>query len=661
MRQWDPYPFILLNLALSFQAAYAAPFIMMSQNRQQDIDRKSAEDDFGAFPNHNTCSVTGLTMKRICCLALLFAFALIPNALAQGGLKPVELPQGYWPLAKSQAVIDKTKIIRIAPDLSRLNEGERKAVAKLVEVGEIFRQINEEQRHPQALASYAALRELDRQLGSPPETKNLLTLYALNRGPIATTLSNEREPFLPVDGESPGKNVYPWKITKDEVEGFLSAHPESREAILALRTVVRRAEVSNLQKDLSKIAQYPALATLHPTLSVTLRRLLSAPDRKTLYAVPYSVAYADELMRAYFLLFEAADAVQEEDRDFAGFLRNRARDLLTNDNESGDAAWVTGQFKNLNAVIGAYEVYSDELFAAKAFFTLVLFIQRVEETNAVRLVIKNPQALEDSLPYSPRKNVRDRIPFGIFDMVIGFGDNASAGAEILPNENYLQRYGRIILLRSNVIGNPDLFLNQSRGWAAVVPAHADDLTPHGKGMLYLWHEVGHYLGVERTKDGVETAVALAEAAPVLEEMKAELVSGFLGLSLRQQGYYNDRQLRSLYANMIDAALLTEKPRREQPYQTLWLVEWNYFLEHGLLSFDRASGTLSIDYDRYQEVVTKLLETVLEIQYSGDKQAADRFIQRYSTWDEDLHGVIAKKRRDAEQFQFSHYEFEILDR
>ena len=45
IQQWDPYPFILLNLALSFQAAYAAPFIMMSQNRQQDIDRKEAEND----------------------------------------------------------------------------------------------------------------------------------------------------------------------------------------------------------------------------------------------------------------------------------------------------------------------------------------------------------------------------------------------------------------------------------------------------------------------------------------------------------------------------------------------------------------------------------------------------------------------------------------
>jgi uncharacterized membrane protein len=46
VQRWDPYPFILLNLALSFQAAYAAPFIMMSQNRQQDIDRKEAALDY---------------------------------------------------------------------------------------------------------------------------------------------------------------------------------------------------------------------------------------------------------------------------------------------------------------------------------------------------------------------------------------------------------------------------------------------------------------------------------------------------------------------------------------------------------------------------------------------------------------------------------------
>jgi uncharacterized membrane protein len=43
---WDPYPFILLNLILSFQAAYTAPAIMMSQNRQSDVDRHQANNDF---------------------------------------------------------------------------------------------------------------------------------------------------------------------------------------------------------------------------------------------------------------------------------------------------------------------------------------------------------------------------------------------------------------------------------------------------------------------------------------------------------------------------------------------------------------------------------------------------------------------------------------
>ncbi|MCZ2857888.1 DUF1003 domain-containing protein [Blastococcus sp. VKM Ac-2987] len=43
--RWDPYPFILLNLAFSTQAAYAAPLILLAQNRQTDRDRVQAEED----------------------------------------------------------------------------------------------------------------------------------------------------------------------------------------------------------------------------------------------------------------------------------------------------------------------------------------------------------------------------------------------------------------------------------------------------------------------------------------------------------------------------------------------------------------------------------------------------------------------------------------
>ena len=45
VHHWDPYPFILLNLAFSTQAAYAAPLILLAQNRQDDRDRAQAEVD----------------------------------------------------------------------------------------------------------------------------------------------------------------------------------------------------------------------------------------------------------------------------------------------------------------------------------------------------------------------------------------------------------------------------------------------------------------------------------------------------------------------------------------------------------------------------------------------------------------------------------------
>ena len=46
VRHWDPYPFIFMNLVLSLQAAYAAPIIMMSQNRQANRDRLEAHNDY---------------------------------------------------------------------------------------------------------------------------------------------------------------------------------------------------------------------------------------------------------------------------------------------------------------------------------------------------------------------------------------------------------------------------------------------------------------------------------------------------------------------------------------------------------------------------------------------------------------------------------------
>ena len=578
------------------------------------------------------------------------------------------LPPGYWPLETSQPIIDKTQTITLAPDLSQLSADERKAVAKLLEVGKIFQSIYEDQRHKQALSSYRDLLQVDKS-GSMPATQNLLTLYRLFQGPIATTLDNKREPFLPVEPVVPGKNMYPWGVKKEEIESFLSSHPEKRDEVMSLRSVVRLANSLSADNDLAKLRKYPALDTLHPGLKAELEALPGgkAPPRGTMpmrtqgfYAVPYSVVYADELMKAYTLLNEAADALQKGDAEFARYLRNRARDLLSDDYESGDAAWVTGHFKNLNAQIGSYETYDDELYGVKTFFAFSLLATRQQETSALRQAMKGLQALEDSLPYDHHKKVREDIPVGVYDVIADFGQARGGNtATILPNESYLaRRYGRTILLRANIMREPNIFEGTARAFAAAVGEdQAKELTSDGNFYRTLWHEVGHYLGVDRTKDGRDLDQALQDDASALEEMKADLVSLYVAEALHEQGYYTDGQLRSIYAGGILRVLQNVKPRRDQPYQTMQLMQWNFFLENGLLTFENAK--LRIHYDKYHTVVGKLLQKVLEVQNAGDKTGADQFIDQYTTWKDDLHGVIAKNMREQSRYRFRLFKYAAL--
>ncbi len=560
--------------------------------------------------------------------------------------------EGYWEASQSDAILDKTLRLRLAPDLSHLSEGEREAVARLLQVGNIMQRLFEASKHHQSLAALADLHALDRMMGSSVQTKKLLDLYRLFKGPVATDLDNRRTAFLPVDPETPGKNVYPPGITRDQVEEFLEGHPEQRREILHLRSVVRRTERSNLKEDLAKLEAYPAQDALHPGLRGRLQALLKGQAGQELYAVPYSLAYAEELFACFRLLTEAAEWVREDDPDLASYLANRARDLLADDYEAGDASWVTGQFRNLNAQIGSYETYDDGLFGVKSFFSLSLLVRDQERSRKLAAAIGGLQELQDALPYSGSKKVREDIPVGIYDVVADFGQARTTNtATILPNESrHARKYGRIILMRQNILRHPELFaLSRSNFDAAVAPEHAGDLNLDGNFERTLWHEVGHYLGPDRTSDGRELDVTLERFSDLYEEMKADLVSLFAARSLHAQGYLDDVGLRSFYAGGIRRVLQNVKPRRQQPYQTMQLMQMNFFLEAGLLRLQ--GGWLHIDYERYHATVRDLLGKVLAIQESGSAGAAGEFIERYGGWDEDLHGVVARRMRESARYRY----------
>lgn len=584
-----------------------------------------------------------------------------------GALEARGLPPGHWEGAEVRRVLDKTAVLRLAPDLSDLSPAEVRCVDRLLEAGKVVQRIYESSLHPQARAARERLVQLDRERDSPPETQDLLTLYALFQGPIATTLENRRAPILPMDSTSPGKNVYPWQVKHAEVDRYLKAHPEERAALLHLRSAVRRAEPEAIRRDLSALARHPVLATLHPGLRERLERLLQRAGEDggagAFYAVPYAVAYADDVLELYRLVQEAAGAIERTDADFARFLRHRSRDLLTDDYEAGDAAWVTGDFGSLNVQLGSYEVYDDELFGVKAFFGLSLLKRDRKTSEELRRALKGLQAFEDSLPYPAPKRVREDIPIGVYDVIADFGQARSTnGATNLPNESYIARkYGRIILMRANLLRNPQLFEMARESWhAAVDPRHAGDLDSEGKFYYTLWHEIGHYLGPDLHKDGRDLYATFEENASILEELKADLVALYLSRALREQGYYDDARLRSVYASGIQRLLQSNRPRREEPYKVMMLMQMNYYLENGLLEAAPGDPVLRIRYDRYHDTVAAFLKDVLAMQYEGDKAAADRFIERYTAWRPDLHEALAEKIRANETYRYRLLRYAALE-
>lgn len=566
------------------------------------------------------------------------------------------LPDGYWNQAERRAVLDTTRTLRLESDLASLTAGERAAVDHLLAAGAILHTLYERQLHPQAPAALTAIERLP--AGAARE--ELLQLFRLYRGPIATTLDNTREAFVPVAPVQPGKGVYPDGLLREELDAFLGANPQQRDALLDARSVVRRGEAAQIAADLATLARHPALDLLHPRLRPRLEVLRAKPGG--FYALPYSVAWADEIVAVYRHLQQAADAVAGDDAEFAGYLRARARDLLADDYEAGDAAWVTGRFRRLNAQIGAYETYDDELLGVRTFFSMSVMTRRAAESEKLAGALGGLQAIHDALPLRVERRIRPEIPVGVYDVVADFGQARGGNtASILPNDAlHASRYGRIILLRDNIMRHPANTGQSADIWrAAIVAQQQDDLVPQGGVQRTLWHEIGHYLGVDRSRDGRGLDQALQESSSLYEELKADLVSLHAIPQLKASGYYDAAAAHAVYASGILRVLQRNQPRRDQPYNTMQLMQWNWFLDRGVLAFDAESGRMRIDYARYPDAVRSLLAEVLELQAAGDRARAEAFVTRWTRWDPKLHEVVAQSIREALRFRYTLYRYAAL--
>ncbi len=554
-----------------------------------------------------------------------------------------------WTEDQVRPLLDKTLRLRFDYDSDELTANERAAVKELLAAGERLHTLYLEQVHPQG-------RDIEKQIADYPGRQDLKDLYRMMKGPVATTLENNRESFLNVMPLTSAKNVYPQGTTREDMDAFLLANPDRKDELLHLRAVVKTADEANKQAAYQVLERYPALETLHPGIRDYIA------NAQTYFSLPYSLAYADDIFFIYDRLHAAAKHIENEDIAFARFLRLRARDLLADNYDGSDAMWVTGRYTgNLNAQIGSYETYDDNLYGVKSFFSLSLLKRDKIKSEELAASIGDLQAIENALPYQAQKTVSSNIPVAVYNVIADFGQARGTNtATILPNEGHLSRqFGRTILIRSNVLRNAALYeISKSSFTSATHAKHHDDLDLEGNFYRTLWHEIGHYLGPDQTKTGGDIDAALQNTADLFEEMKADLVSLFAAPRLHASGAFTDNQLRSFQASGILRVLQKNRPRRTQAYGTMKLIQFNWYVDKGLLNIK--NGKVSIDYSKYDNAVSSLLEKVLDIQNEGNRNQANSFVDQWTAWSDDVHGRIGQNMKNAESYRYRLVTYEALN-
>jgi len=517
----------------------------------------------------------------------MIATALLAAALVTGPTAPA------FPDAAALARLEAQYApVDLAVDLTALPEGERKALAKLVEAARIMDALFLRQAWAGNEALLLSLLDDASPLG-----RARLGFFLRNKGPW-DRLDHDR-PFLPgVPAKPEAANFYPAGPTRDEVDRWAKGLPEAeRAAATGFFTVVRRAPSGGLA------------------------------------AVPYAVEYQGELAEAARLLREAAALTAAP--TLRAFLETRADAFLSNDYYASDVAWMELDAA-VEPTIGPYEVYEDGWFNAKAAFEAFVCVRDDAESRKLERFGKELQDIEDHLPLDPAfKNPKlgALAPIRVVNEVFAAGDarrGVTTAAYNLPNdERVVAEKGSKRVMLKNV--------QQAKFDRVLLPIARVALSPADRKRVafeaffthILMHELVHGLGPHQIVVGGRATTVrqeLADAYSAMEEAKADVAGLFALQRLVDRGIVGKEMERTLYVTFLASAFRSIRFGLGEAHGRGIALQLNWLLDQGGV-VARKDGTFAVDDGKVKDAVAGLAREILSIQARGDRAAAVALLDR----------------------------------
>jgi hypothetical protein len=497
------------------------------------------------------------------------------------------------------------RAVRMPFDAQALTPRQQQLVAKLVEATRRLDELFWEQSDPQGLQLYRSL------AGSAKSTdQQLRRLLRINGGRY--DLIRENAPFAGAGPRPPGGSLYPVDLTRAEFDAYVAKHPEQKAALYDPYTVVRRQG-----------------------------------DR--LVAVPYHVAYAKWLAPITRALREAAALA--DDAAFANFLRLRADSLHNDDYFNSDLAWMDLQNPQFDLIFAPYETYLDHFLGVKGSYGAAVLIRNDAESRKLQVFQKYVPDIQDALPLPPedRPSKRGHVsPMEVMDAPYRGGDlrhGYQAVADNLPNDPrvHAEKGSKKIFFKNFMDARVEhviLPIAQRLMRADQVKLASAD----GYFTTTLMHEIAHGIGpvVARTASGPQDIrAAIGPEFSGLEEAKADIV-GLFGLKwLADHGGYPPEKLAGCYVSEVAGIFRTVRFGIAEAHGRAEIMEFNFFVERGVIGFDAATGRYAVDVARMPDAVAALAAELLAQEATGDRARVEAWFARYGSMPPQLARALEK--------------------
>ena len=492
----------------------------------------------------------------------------------------------------------KAKIAQYSPteisfDGSLLSEQQMAVVQKLVEAADVLDDIF----WMQASHDGRALRE-KLAASEDPMDKLYLEYLLINYGPYDRLEENKN--FYGTKEKPSGAGYYPEDMTKEEFNQWIADHPASKELFENLFTVIRR------QKD-------------------------------RLVAIPYSIAYAEELETAARLLKQAASLA--DNPSLKRYLSSRAEALLTDDYYQSDCDWMDLEGHLIEVVIGPYEVYEDKLFNYKAAFEAFITLKDPAESKKLEQIVSYLPTLEQNLPIPDAYKNPDRgaeSPISVVQEIYTAGDTRAGvqtAAFNLPNdEKVREEKGSKKVMLKNV--------QEAKFEKILVPISQIVIDPEQLQYIsfdayfnqILLHEISHGLGPGRITlpDGTETLVnkELKELYSAIEEAKADVVGMYNLFFLMDEGMYPETMRKEVPVSFLAGLFRSMRFGVDEAHGKANIVQMNYLMKEGAITVNPETGRYTVHFDKIGDAITRLATELLTIEAEGDYEGALRFLEAY---------------------------------